>query len=206
MGELIGEFISELAEVLKMLKEANEIMEGADKAKDGKTPFVGGEKVEAQLKKLDTYAKDLNDLASKGVGAPVDKKVSMDELANPKTKSQAVQKFKDNLKNRDTFDANGRKLLASLKQVETEAQLRGKAAKDLSEGFKKLVESPIPDIGTVGKTTYFGLYQGFEEAAGKFNTISTNSKRAQARVTTDLGKVEDDTDTMRENLKTFGIK
>lgn len=206
MSELIGEALSELIEIAKLLHEAQECIEGANKAIEGKKPFLGSEKVEAQFKKLAACGKDLEALASQGLTVPKDKPVSMDDIANPKTRSQAAQKFKDNLRARDAFAADGKRILDALKDTEKDAQARSKAAHDISDVFKKLVEAPLPDIGTVGKTSYFGWYQQFEEAAGTLGNIASYAKRAQPRVTSDLKKVADETDNLRENLKTFGVR
>lgn len=200
------EALTQLYEVYDLLKDADSALTGAERAIQGKNPFPASDKIEAQFKALGVHEQRLKALAAKGIGKPVEKKVTTDELANPKTRSQAAAKLKANLAVRDAFAADARKLLDALKKTEKDAQARSTAARGISQGFADLIKAPLPDVGTVGKTEYFELHQLFQRAAGSLGSVATAAKQATAKVSKDLSSVEEETENLRANLKTFGVR
>lgn len=202
----IIELLTQLYEVYDTIDDAKTCLDGAERAKKGENPFPASDEVEAEFRKLGALEKELQTLAAKGLGKPDQKKVTMDEIADPKTRGQAGKKFKGNLEAADAFVAEGKKLLAALKTAEKESKARSTAAREIAKGFERLVASPLPDIGTVGKTEYFALFQQFERAAGVLGRIAGEAGKAQTRVAKDLASAEDDAESLRTNLKTFGVR
>jgi hypothetical protein len=202
----IIDLLTELYEVYDTIDDAKTALDGAERAKDGKNPFPAPKEVEAEFKKLGEAEKELLAIASKGLGKPDQKKVTMDEVANAKTRAGAGKKFKENLATADAFVAAGRRLVDALKKTEADAKARSTAAREISVGMRKLVEAPLPDIGTVGKVEYFTLFQLFERAAGALGRVATHAGKAKGRVEKDLADVEEGTENLRANLKTAGVK
>jgi small-conductance mechanosensitive channel len=201
-----------LIEIAKAIKEVKthfqtlrQYEEATARMGRGKDPFPPPQDVQKQLDSNAALSRKLKNLQLSGVPEPQLLKVSLDELANPATKTPAKQKLRDTLVKRQAHVLALRKLLQDLSVLENEAKIKAKGAREIRDFWGEMMKAPLPDLGTLNKTTYFTYHQIFEKLSGSINSISRDCQRAIQRLTKDLTSYEKDTKTLFENFRTFGI-
>jgi hypothetical protein len=201
-----------LIEIAKAIKEVKvhfqtlrQYEEATARMGRGKDPFPPPQDVQKQLDFNAALSKKLKTLQLSGVPEPQLLKVSLDELANPATKTPAKQKLRDTLVKRQAHVLALRKLIQDLSMLENEAKTKAKGAREIQDFWGEMMKAPLPDLGTVNKTTYLTYHQIFVKLSGSINSISRDCQRAIQRLKKDLTSYEKDTKTLFENFRTFGI-
>lgn len=200
------EIVKGIKDLKTHLDNISKYSKAAEKAAGGNDSFPPPKKVQTALKKLTALEKQFKNLAKSGVDAPLQAKVSLADLADPKTKDQAVKLLLWNLKMRDAVVEDAKRLCKKLRTVSKDAKVRAKVAYAISKDMANLVKAPLPDIGTMGKTNYFEFHLLFQKASGTLNRVATAANNALARMKKDIARIQAETQTARTTLKTFGIQ
>ena len=198
----VGKGIKDFVDALKTIDKYGKAV---DRLKQNQEPFPPPKQVQKILDNNGRLEKQLELIARSGVPNPTEPKVSIDEIANPRTKPMALHKFRQGLKIRADHEKLLKGRLGELDNVAKEAKIRSRAAHEIATFWGKMVQAPLPDIGTVNKATYFGYHQLFQKLSGSLNSVERDEKAARQRFDKDLKVYGNDTINMRTNLKTFGV-
>jgi hypothetical protein len=203
--------LSTLIEVGKAVHEINGHIDNIDKhmkaierTKKGKTPYPGPKNVEDALRQLNKQSGRLRDLARTGLGKPKEQPISMDKLADLRTRASAKAGLQTNLRTREEFVKKAKDLITKVQAMEREAELKKKGAQEMAKFFEKLVKYPV-GFGTVPQAQAFHYYQLFERTAGALSNVSIAAGKAFKRISPELKPIEEETKILRQNLKGFGV-
>jgi len=188
----------------------------ADAARDavkGEKPYAGSKEALAELKKLDSLAKKLRDIASKGIGEP-DKKLELKDLlpmfqkleGTDKERDEATLKFQlTQLSSAELID-KGKELSAEAKKIADSAGKRRDAAVKIRDQFAKLLETFPDPTGSSIKVMLFESHEAFETASGALASVASAAEDAVKKVDKEVEalskKHKDMAKTFEEALKT----
>lgn len=201
-----------IIEILKATKEIRDNFQTIEKLKKGvelgvrgKDPFPPPKKVQEMISQNERMTRRLTEIKLHGVPAPKDPQISADELLNPGSRSRGLDKFRRTLKVRKQHATETDQFIRELDSIKTEAAAKQKAALILKKTFLDLAKSPLPDIGTVGKTTYWTWSEMFGKVGASLGNLSRAAPNARTRALNDLANYKKDTSTMEQNLQLFGV-
>jgi hypothetical protein len=203
----VDHWVTILVNLEKLRKHTLAILQhkdAMDRIGKGQQPFPSKPEVEAALSSLDETSRAFDELARNGIGTHKPTPVSMAELANPASRSSAQAKLRSELAQRESFLANGRKVVGDAERLSREAPERAKALREVRDTFAKLMQAPLP-LGTAFQAQALSYSQLFERASGRMASVGSAATRAVNRVRPELTQYEKDTETLRANLRTFGI-
>ncbi len=203
---IVIELLKGLKDLVGHFETIDEYSKAAERAKEGKDPFPPPKQVQEMLDNNARIAKWLERIRRKGVMEPELPKVSMDQLADLGTRASAMAGLREGMRMRDEHGQRVRELVDRLKLLTREARAKADAARIVSDFFGDLVDAPLPDIGTLNKTTYFTNHQIFRRLAGSISTIESRSIRAIKVLEAHLKEFERQSANMRGNLELLGIE
>ncbi len=184
--------------------------DAAKRALSGKKPYEQSKQVEAELSKLESLTKKLDDIKAKGLGDP-DKKLEWSDLlklmkqleGTDRERDEATKKFVMVRLSMAQLTDKGDELSDALGKIAASAAKRRDVAVDLRDQFEKLAEK-IPE-DTI-QVMMFDCMQAFESASGALAGVASSANDAMKSIDADVAemrkKLEKLVKAFEEALKT----
>jgi hypothetical protein len=170
-------------------KKYEKYSEAAKRAADGKKPYNQSKEVQKELKNLESLAKTLRDIASKGIGKPdivldtsdIFKMIPQLESSDKEAEAAALTFGKARLSSAEITD-QGAELSTEIGKIAASAGARRDAAVKIRDQFEKLCETFPDPTGSSIKIMLFECYQAFEAASGALANVASAADDAVEKI------------------------